>query len=107
MSAEAKMEIGTLSVSTSPHIRSEESISKIMWSVNAALAPAALFSVYNFGMSAAVNLVLCIASAVLTEYLILRWQGKDNALAGIREDLELQDSLVKDVMAVAVPLLGA
>ena len=81
MSAEAKMEIGTLSVSTSPHIRSEESISKIMWSVNAALAPAALFSVYNFGMSAAVNLVLCIASAVLTEYLILRWQGKDNVIS--------------------------
>lgn len=81
MSAEAKMEIGTLSVSTSPHIRSEESISKIMWSVNAALAPAALFSVYNFGMSAAVNLVLCIATAVLTEYLILRWQGKDNVIS--------------------------
>ncbi len=81
MSAEAKMEIGTLSVSTSPHIRSEESISKIMWSVNAALAPAALFSVYNFGMSAALNLVLCIASAVLTEYLILRWQGKDNVIS--------------------------
>ena len=36
-----------------------------------------------------------------------RWQGKDNALEAIREDLDLQDSLTADVMAVAVPLLGA
>lgn len=80
MSAEAKMEIGTLSVSTSPHIRSEESISKIMWTVNATLAPAALFSIYNFGMKAAITLLLCIVGAVVTEYLVLRWQGKDNVI---------------------------
>lgn len=76
MSAEAKVELGTLTVSASPHIRSEESIPKIMWSVNAALAPAALFSVYNFGMPAAVNLILCIAVCVFTEWFILKWQEK-------------------------------
>lgn len=36
-----------------------------------------------------------------------RWQGKEAALAGIREDLDLQDSLTAEVMKVAVPLLGA
>jgi recombination protein RecA len=36
-----------------------------------------------------------------------RWQGKDAALEGIREDLDLQDALIADVMAVAVPLLDA
>ncbi|MBP2625961.1 MAG: electron transport complex, RnfABCDGE type, subunit [Firmicutes bacterium] len=76
MSTEAKIEIDRLMVSTSPHIRCDESISKIMWSVNAALAPAALFSVYNFGMPALFNLVLCIVVAVATEYLILKWQDK-------------------------------
>lgn len=76
MNAESKIDLGTLTVSTSPHIRCEESISKIMWTVNAALAPAALFSVYQFGMGALSNILLCIAAAVVTEYLILKWQNK-------------------------------
>lgn len=76
MNTEAKIEIGSLTVSTSPHIRCDESISKVMWSVNAALAPAALFSVFNFGMPALFTMVLCIAAAMATEYLILKWQDK-------------------------------
>jgi electron transport complex protein RnfD len=74
--AKTKIEIDNLMVSASPHIRCDESISKIMWSVNAALAPAALFSIFNFGMPAFVNLVVCIVAAVVTEYLILKWQNK-------------------------------
>ena len=70
MSTEAKIELENLMVSASPHIRCDESISKIMWSVNAALAPAALFSIYNFGMPALLNMVLCIVAAMATEYLI-------------------------------------
>ena len=76
MNTEAKIEIGSLTVSTSPHIRCDESISKVMWSVNAALAPAAIFSVFNFGMPALFTMVLCIAAAMATEYLILKWQDK-------------------------------
>lgn len=66
-----------LNVSASPHIRCQESTSKIMWSVVAALTPAALFGIYLFGVRAALTIALCIATAVLTEYLIQRWQGKD------------------------------
>ncbi len=80
MSAEAKMEVGTLTVSASPHIRCDESISKIMWSVNLALAPAALFSVYNFGVPALINIVVCIVAAVATEYFVLKWQEKPMAV---------------------------
>jgi electron transport complex protein RnfD len=76
MSAEAKIEAGTLSVSASPHIRCDESIAKIMWVVNATLAPAALFSVYRFGLGALYTIIICIAAAVVTEYLIQKWQGK-------------------------------
>lgn len=65
-----------LNVSASPHIRSQESTSRIMWSVVAALTPAALFGIYLFGVRAAFTIVLCIVSAILTEYLIQRWQGK-------------------------------
>jgi len=76
MSTETKITVDSLMVSTSPHIRCDESISKIMWSVNAALAPAALFSVYNFGMPALFTMVLCIVAAMATEYLVLKWQDK-------------------------------
>ena len=76
MSIEAKIAVEKFIVSASPHIRCDESISKIMWSVNAALAPAALFSIYNFGMPALINIALCILAAMATEYLILKWQDK-------------------------------
>lgn len=77
MSAEAKIEINNnLTVSASPHIRCDESIAKIMWTVNITLAPAAVFSVYQFGLPALTTMVICIAAAMLTEYLILKWQGK-------------------------------
>lgn len=76
MSAETKVEVNQLTVSASPHIRCDESISKIMWTVNATLAPAALMSVYWFGFHAAVTLAACIGAAVGTEYLIQKWQGK-------------------------------
>jgi len=76
MSAETKIDAGMLTLSASPHIRSNESIPKIMWTVNMALAPAALFSIYQFGTDALTPLFLCIAICVLTEYLVQKWQGK-------------------------------
>lgn len=76
MSAETKVEVNQLTVSASPHIRCDESISKIMWTVNATLAPAALMSVYWFGFHAAITLTACIVAAVGTEYLVQKWQGK-------------------------------
>ena len=45
-----------LIVSSSPHVRDTESVSKIMWTVSLALLPATLGSVYFFGL-AALNLV--------------------------------------------------
>ena len=76
MSTQVKIEPGILTVSASPHIRCDESIAKIMWTVNLALAPAALFSVYRFGMPAFTTMILCIVFAVATEYLIQKWREK-------------------------------
>lgn len=76
MSTESKVEAGILAVSASPHIRCDESIAKIMWTVNAVLAPAALFSVWQFGMPALLTMIICIAASVGTEYLIQKWQHK-------------------------------
>ena len=76
MSAEIKIQANTLTVSASPHIRCDESIAKIMWTVNLALAPAALFSLYRFGLPALSTMVIGILAAMLAEYLIQKWQGK-------------------------------
>ena len=58
-------------VSSSPHIRDGETVTHIMWQVNAALAPAALFAIYHFGVPALINMVVGIAAAVAAEYI---WQ---------------------------------
>lgn len=76
MSEQVKIEVGELTVSASPHIRCDESIDKIMWTVNLALAPAAIFAVVTFGMPALFTMLMSIVAAVVTEYLILKWQGK-------------------------------
>ena len=58
-------------VSVSPHIRDDETISHIMWQVNAALLPAALFAIWWFGIPAFINMLVGVVFAVLGEYL---WQ---------------------------------
>ena len=58
-----------LIVTVSPHIKSEESTSRIMWSVNIALLPAAVMGAYFFGPRAVLAIALCIISALLSEYI--------------------------------------
>lgn len=58
-----------LTVASSPHVRCNETISKIMWNVVAALVPAAAFGVYYFGVNALVNIIVAIVSAVIFEFL--------------------------------------
>jgi len=71
-----EMQESTFTVSASPHIRCEESISKIMWNVNLALAPAALFAVYYFGFPALINMLVGATSAVAIEYLVQKFRKK-------------------------------
>ena len=56
-----------LVASASPHIRSPESIPRIMWTVSATLAPAAGWGVYVFGSRALWIMALSIATAVAAE----------------------------------------
>ncbi len=66
--AEVKKE-HELIVSVSPHIKSEETTSRIMWSVNIALLPAAVMGAYFFGPKGILAVALSIISAVLSEYI--------------------------------------
>jgi electron transport complex protein RnfD len=67
MATEAKTH--ELIVSVSPHVRGKETVARIMWTVNIALLPAFLMSVYYFGPRAAYVTGLCILSAVLFEHI--------------------------------------
>jgi len=60
-------------VSTPPHIKSEESISKIMWSVNLSLLPAIVASIYFFGIHALWVILSSVLSAVVTEAVVQRF----------------------------------
>lgn len=58
-----------LVVSSSPHIRNDVSTRDIMLDVIIALAPAAIYGVILFGLSAALLIVSCVLAAVLSEFL--------------------------------------
>lgn len=58
-----------LNVSSNPHIRDKSKTSHIMLYVIIALLPATGFGIYNFGIHAAINVALTVATAVLTEFL--------------------------------------
>lgn len=58
-----------LSVSSNPHDRSSLTTTRIMLDVIIALIPATVFGVWNFGIKAAVLVIACIVTCVLTEFL--------------------------------------
>lgn len=58
-----------LIASSSPHIRSDETISRIMLDVIIALLPATLASIYFFRFNAIKLIALAVASAVITEVI--------------------------------------
>ncbi len=61
-----------LIVSSSPHIRSSESVQSIMLDVLIALFPAALMAVLLFGYRALITMVLAVGTAMIVEALWLR-----------------------------------
>ncbi|MGI6142187.1 MAG: RnfABCDGE type electron transport complex subunit D [Caldicoprobacterales bacterium] len=63
-------------VSPSPHIRTNESTSRIMLDVIIALIPAGVVSIWLFGAKSLWIILLGIVSSVLTEYLIQKLMKK-------------------------------
>ena len=66
-------------VSISPHIKDNVSTKKIMWAVTLSLVPAGIAGGFIFGISAFFITIASIASAVITEALILALRKKDVA----------------------------
>ncbi len=61
-----------LNVSGSPHVHSDDSVRKIMWSVVLALMPAFVVSIFYFGFPVVILTLVSVGCCVLFEYLIQR-----------------------------------
>ncbi|MBA1335183.1 MAG: Electron transport complex protein RnfD [Firmicutes bacterium] len=70
------MDYGNLVVSSSPHIRSEDTVQRIMMDVIIALLPATAASIYFFGFRAMAIVVVSILAAVATEAVIQKIRKK-------------------------------
>jgi electron transport complex protein RnfD len=66
-----------LIVTASPHIRSQDSVPRIMWTVVASLVPVIVAATWFFGISALLQIATATIAAVLTE----RATGKGGAIA--------------------------
>lgn len=80
-------------VSSSSHIRSKDTSSRIMLYVVIALLPAAAFGVWNFGLRALLLILVCIATCVASEWVF--------------EKLIHKKSTINDFSAVVTGLLLA
>lgn len=56
-----------MKISSSPHIRDQETTANLMGQVIVALGPAALFGIYNFGVSALTTILITVISCVAFE----------------------------------------
>ena len=67
-------------VSSSPHVRSKDTTSKIMLYVIIALLPTSLFGIYNFGIRALILILVTIASCVASEWIFNKIVHKKNSI---------------------------
>jgi len=63
-------------VSSNPHIRSKDTTARIMQYVVIALLPATVFGVFHFGLHALFQVLITVATTVLTEYIYDRCMHK-------------------------------
>lgn len=72
-----------LFMSSSPHIRSDASTSRIMLDVLIALMPATAAGIYFFGSDAAITIAVCVISCVLFEYLTRKLLKRSNTISDL------------------------
>ena len=65
-----------LNVSSSPHIRSNDSVKSIMEEVVIALIPATLLGIFNFGLNGALVILTSIVTCILAEYAYEKYMKK-------------------------------
>jgi electron transport complex protein RnfD len=78
---EASRKEHQLVVSVSPHVKSEETTSRIMWTVSLALLPAMVSGLYFFGLKALFVTALCIISCLIFEHLYMMFVDKKSVVS--------------------------
>jgi len=66
-----------LAISISPHIRTRETVPRIMWTVVLVLLPAGIFACFNFGWQVLSVIAACVITAVVLEASIQKLRGKE------------------------------
>ena len=97
------------SVSSSPHVRSSESVEKIMWTVTACLVPPLILSVFVFGIQVllitAVSVISCMAVEAISQKALGRpvtVRDGSAALTGM-----LMAFVIPPGVSYLIPALGA
>ena len=72
-----------LVVSSSPHIRTQITTDKIMRDVIVALVPASIAAIVFFGWTALLNIVICVGTCVLSEYVFNRIIKKEQTIGDL------------------------
>jgi len=67
-------------LSSSPHMKTTDSVPKIMWTVIAALMPAVVFGVYNFGFGVLATILASVIAAVVTEIVINKMRNRESSV---------------------------
>ena len=70
-------------VSSSPHVRSKDTTSRIMLYVIIALLPTSLFGIYNFGWRALLLMLVTIASCVASEWVFNKIVHKKSTISDL------------------------
>lgn len=70
------MEMPKLTLSSSPHIQTNENVTTVMRDVIIALLPATIAAIYYFRFGAIVNILVAVLGAVAAEYLIRKLMKK-------------------------------
>ncbi|CBH21521.1 putative inner membrane oxidoreductase [Acetoanaerobium sticklandii] len=70
------MEMPKLTLSSSPHIQTNENVNTVMRDVIIALLPATIAAIYYFRFGAIVNILVAVLGAVAAEYLIQKLMKK-------------------------------
>ena len=66
-----------LKMGPSPHVRTSETVNKVMYDVIIALLPALLMSVYVFGIQALTTTLIAVLTCVVTEGIMQKLMGKE------------------------------
>jgi electron transport complex protein RnfD len=70
-----------LKITSSPHIKEDIDVKKIMWTVSLTLIPAAIGSIYFFGISSLYVILTAVCASVLTEIIIQRLMNRKISIA--------------------------